>query len=422
MSASTTTPWDEQAVRRAIRLLGSQRTSASDPSTLARSLRLVSDIIARRGVTPSIFQLPGIMPMVAAGNGSVLLITYLDDLHAPAGDGTIDDPPRIDDRIVTGDGVVRAAGVVSAMGVLLGSPDAFNRVTLIVESDRAAGSAALKAWLASPDRKVSAAVWEATDLPVPPPAIYRGASGAVGLAIELSTSTPSDVESFYGGVLADPGHRLMQALAALKSADAEVLVPGFYDGVSPPDPIGIRALRDVSASVGAWLTRGRDPMERRLSASHLTLGSFLAPSITIREFHVAAAGPFLARGASATIEARIMPGQDIHAVQRAIVTFLHERIPEATMRTLEMNPSAIGWQGDLSSLSAIARVIPVAPGDSPAGMLEAIGVPTTGFSTVSCNPVAVHQSVSLDAVSTGTSMISALCELIAHAVAETASG
>ncbi|HEX5166314.1 MAG TPA: hypothetical protein VFV93_13010 [Thermomicrobiales bacterium] len=404
--------WDAAAIRRAIRLLGSHSSRIDDPQSGARALRLIWDIVQRRGAPTDIFQLPGTMPLVIVGHGPHLIVTHLDDAHPSA---QVDDVglASISGDVVSVPGITRKAGVLAALGTVLGNDAIAEQVTLIIEADRHSGSRAFAYWLDSTERELHSACCEIADLPVPAPALFLAATGLATLKVNV-TDDGGAFERVYGGVRPDLGHRLVATLAAMKSVDGEVLVPEFYDDVVTPEPEGLAALQQVAAPVGAWLTRGTSPHEDRLTSSHLTLGAFLAPSLNVRALELNGAGPYLANSASAVVEARIMPGQNAAAIARAVSDFIRSRMPDASVDTLLLLPSAKQAALDLATLSTIAPVLPVAPGNSPAGLLEAVGIPTIGFSTVWRDPAAQIEQVNLSAITDGTTMIRSLIELLAE--------
>jgi acetylornithine deacetylase/succinyl-diaminopimelate desuccinylase-like protein len=411
MPITTELIWDAAAIRRAIRLLGSHSSRIDDPQAGARALRLIWDIVQRRGAATDIFQLPGTMPLVIVGHGPNLIVTHLDDAHPSA---QVEDvgPPSISGETVSVPGITRKAGVLAALGTVLGNDPIAEQITLVIEADRHSGSRAFAYWLDSTERDLSTACCEIADLPVPAPALFLAATGVATMKISLQLAGDT-FERVYGGVRPDLGHQLVTTLAAMKSIDGEVLVPGFYDDVVTPEPDGLAALQQIAAPVGAWLTRGDPPDEGRLTSSHLTLGAFLAPSLNVRALELNGAGPYLASSASAIVEARIMPGQNAAAIARSITDFVRARIPDATVDTLLLLPAAKQPALDPALLATIAPVLPVAPGNTPAGLLETVGIPTIGFSTVWRDPAAQSEHVSLEAIPDGTAMILSLVRLVA---------
>ncbi len=411
MSGNSDHVWDLTAIRRAIRLLGSHSPRVLEPKSTARALQLVWDILQRRGIQTEIFQVPGTMPMLVAGTGPILLITHLDDPHPLAQSATFG-PPAMDGDVVIAPGITRKAAVLSAIGAVLGNDSIAELVTLVVETDRHEGSRAFAHWFDSVDWNFDAAVYEVADLPIPAPALYVAASGLVAMRITISDDE-NPIERVYGGVRTDVGHQLASLIAATKSPDGEVLIPDFYEGVITPKDEELAALQQVASSVGAWVNRGTPPSENGLSPLHLTLGSFITPSITVRNVQIDGNGPYLANRASAIVEARIMPGQDAAAIQRAISRFALDAIPTANVETLLIRAAAKSSSFDANELDRIATVIPIAAGNSPAGLLDTVLIPTLGFSTVWRDPAIKDERVTLSSIAEHDQIIQNIVRFVA---------
>ena len=396
--------WDIAALRRSMRLLGAHSTHVSNVQSTARALRLVWDMLQRRGIATELFQLPGLMPLMIAGRGPVLVNTFIDD-SSPFASAESNEPPTIVDETASGPGVTRKAGLLGTLGAFLRQPSIANEATLVIEADRHTGSAALEAWLQTTDRSRPVAVYEVADLPVVAPMLYAAATGVIQLDVTIERDI-SSIEQLYGGVLPDVGHQLVEAVSALKSRDAEVLIPGFYDDVLAPDAAGMVALNAVASSVGAWIARYAAPTRDLLNASHLTLGVFCAPALLVRELEMAPASPYLSRRARATIELRVMPGQDTDALIASIRSFVTARIPDARVEPRLVRRATMAWNGTLPDLGV--ATLPVSPGDSPAGLFDAAGIPTLGYATVHRDPSAMEESASLRTVLDASTFVTSL--------------
>ncbi len=74
------------------------------------------------------------------------------------------------------------------------------------------------------------------------PVISLGVKGIVALELRSKTAV-RDAHSSLGAVLPSAPWRLVWALASIKDADENVLIPGFYDNVRPPTPTEDEFLR-----------------------------------------------------------------------------------------------------------------------------------------------------------------------------------
>jgi hypothetical protein len=261
----------------------------------------------------------------------------------------------------------------------------------------------LEAWLNEAKPTAATAAVEAVDLPVGAPAVYRGAAGLLVATILLPAPAPLS-SGVYRSVLPDVGHQLAEILSALKSRDAEVMLPAFYDGVEPPEPSEMETLRAVAATVGAWLAGSADA-DDLLPASHLTLGIFATPSLTIRDILFRRSTDDDDVGASATIEVRLMPGQSIDAAESSLRSFVAERAPRASVDVVLRRPAARGMDAFALPDNLHATRLPVAPGSSPAGLLEGHGIKTLGFQTVSPGTDPASEQTPLDDILDGADFI-----------------
>jgi acetylornithine deacetylase/succinyl-diaminopimelate desuccinylase-like protein len=411
MHPTTDLVWDSAAIRRAIRLLGAHAPRARDPQVTAQALRVVGDMIRRHGFPVEVSNRPGEMPLLVAGSGSTVVVTFLDDPH-PAAQDCADAPPQIDGDVVSGPGVTRKAGVLASIGALLTNPRVTDRYTLVVEGDRHAGSLALASWLESTQRRFSAALYETGDLSVPAPAVSRSAAGVLTLEIVVCPSIDT-VEAVYAGVVPDTGHLLADALFALKSREGEVLVPSFYDDIATPAPADIARLLVFAPVVAQRITGESKRAGGGFTAAHLTLAMFLAPTLTVRSLEMRDAQPFVPGLARATIEVRVMPGQHVGMVQRSIVELITQRVPAAVVTPVLTRHPATGVMVGAVQLPHEVTELPIAIAGHPGGLLERAGVPALGYATVSRDGGGQDERVTLSSIERGTRIIELLADRLA---------
>lgn len=348
--------------------------------------------------------------MLVSGNGPILVVAHLDDSRSSA-QVSGGQPPSVLSGIAHGPGVVRKAGVIAALGTLVTSQSSSVGVTLVVETDRYAGSVTFSDWLSGPGahRAIHMALCETVDLPVPAPALFRGATGRLVMHVSLTDDHPL-VDSHFSGVMTDIGHALTRTIGMLKSGDGEVLIPGFYDAVATPEPDEMAALQKVAPHVSGWLLRERSATDGDLSTSHLTLGAFLSPTLSVGAIRVDDASPWLPRSGQATIDIRVMPGQRIEMIAEATERHIRGQLPTASVSTRLARHAASGVSPDTHWESTGATMLPLSLGDSPAGLIEQCGVPVAGFSTVWRDPSPVEEQIALAVIPTGTEFIASLIE------------
>ena len=144
--------------------------------------------------------------------------------------------------------------------------------------------------------------------------ISLGAKGI--LAVDLRVRTLGrDLHSANAAVFRSPVWRLIWALDSLKGPDEQILIPGFYDDVRPPDDRD-RAL--LSAwdfdEAGQLAEFGADQYVLGLSGEALKEKFLFQPTCNICGFHTGYGGPgvktVLPAEALAKLDFRLVPDQD----------------------------------------------------------------------------------------------------------------
>lgn len=405
MAAEPQTSSELRNIRRMLRVLGALPSHTSDSTATANAAKLVHDRLRRAGQDPIWYEPAGGSPLVIAGTGPVLVVTYIDDV-APDTNQQTEMPPTFIDGVVSAPGILRKAGLIAATVGATHPDNCPDATTLVIETDRYRGSLALERWLSESGRTFEAAIWEAADLPVPAPAVIHSAFGR--LLMRVSTSAPLDhVPAMYGGVVADVGTSLATALAELVSPDHEVRLAGFYDTVDVPDAEGLALLAEMAAAVQAGLER-LTPEPTHLSTLHLAMGVFFAPSLVVRALHTHAADPYLPNSAEAEIDIQLVPGQSADAVMAALAVHFQDRLQGLEITPLLVHPAVKG-RFDLAGLRAeFDQVIPTAPGPSPAGLIESAGTPTVGYAAIGSSGDDGAGRVTLNEIEAGSRFVQAL--------------
>lgn len=392
-------------IRRTIRVLGAQPSAVTDPTAVILAARLVFERLRRAGIPVRWMDDNPDAPLIVAGDGPVGIATYLDDSHPDAAEQS-NTPPSFDQGMVHAPGIERKAGVVAALAALLAFPKLSADLTVIVETDRHAGSISIERWLERERPNLNAVAWEVADIPLSPPVVARGATGRLVVQIELR-STRRQVEHVYGGVLPDIGFALASTLANLKTADEEVRLDGFYDGIISPDETDFESLLAVAPEFANWLQRVAKG-ERNLSTSHMTLGIFCAPSVVVRDIHVVRNPPYLPDSASAVVEFQLMPGQTVERTLETLQTHAQNSLFATTITPLLARSPFLA--PDARSLSIEGTSLPLAPGPSPAALFAALGLPCVGYAVVGRHSSGDEDGVSLDSIAAGVRFLLSLAK------------
>ena len=396
-------------IRRMLRILGAMPSHESDPEAVALAAQFVHDRMARTKKSMEWFEPDGHAPLVVAGDGPVLLVSYLDDAD-PFASGHSGQPPSFRETTVGGPGIIRKAGVVAAAAAEL-DDERGGRFTLVVETDRNAGSLTLEAWLREHSHRFDAAIWEITDLPAPAPLIAHSAAGWVTLKV-TANANHHYAESQYGGVVPDLGRQFAAALADIVSSDHEVRLDGFYDDIDEVDEQSLEVIHEVGDLTAAWLRRVV-PDALDMPSSHLAMGVYLAPGVIIRQMSVQDRPPYLSVAAEAILDIQLVPGQDVQKILESVIRFFADRLPGTTVEPMLVRPPVTGKANIAALREAYPRVLKTVPGLNPAGMIESFGIPTVGYASVRRNPDNTSGRVALEEVINGARLIQTLSRRMA---------
>jgi hypothetical protein len=380
------------------------------PDATADAARLIHDRLKRAGIPVDWHRSDPTRPLLIAGQGGILIVTYLDDADPAvlAHQGRL---PSVSPEAIRAPGIRRKASVIAALGTLLAAPELADTITVVVESDRHQGSPVLEDWLDFRQLTFAAAFWEAVDLPVHAPAIYQGGNGQA--IIQITTPGPAHaIEDYYAGVVDDAGFRLLALLGELQSIEREILIDGFYRGVFAPDEISFDTVRQYGQGIGGWLTQVT-AQAHPIAANHIASGLFFAPSISIREIAVRDNQPYLGNSASATITLNLVPGQSIPEIVESLTTRVRHQDSGATVEVVSARASSTGgfdidWLRNL-----FTPVFSTAPGPNPASVLAEHAIPALGFSLLDVEP-GLDSAVSMRAIEQGTSLLQGLVNIAAE--------
>jgi acetylornithine deacetylase/succinyl-diaminopimelate desuccinylase-like protein len=121
-------------------------------------------------------------------------------------------------------------------------------VRFVWEGEEEAGSAHLEQILMANRELIRGDVWLVCDGPVDQTrrqTIYFGTRGDTHLQITVYGPDRSLHSGHYGNWAPNPAMILVQLLAGMKDADGHVLIPHFYDGITPLGPLEKQALADA---------------------------------------------------------------------------------------------------------------------------------------------------------------------------------
>lgn len=224
--------------------------------------------------------------------------------------------------------------VLKALETLIEQKALDCNVTLLIEGEEESGSKGIAASLSGWKDKIAGDVLLVCDtgaLRAGVPCITMGLRGIVALEFTLGGLSHDLHSGVLGGVVKNPAIEITRLLSTLYADDGRIAVEGFYDGVSEPQSA------DRSLANASWI--GDDVLQKMIGVepcggepgySSPERRGF-RPTLEINGLNSGYSGPgvktIIPSKASAKLTARVVPGQDPHAVLEKICEHLRKRVP-----------------------------------------------------------------------------------------------
>ncbi len=233
----------------------------------------------------------------------------------------------------SGDDKAPLVALLAAIDALeaAGLPRRSNLVFLF-EGEEEAGSPHLGDYLDDPRVRpwLDADLWLICDGPCHQsrrPQLVFGVRGITGFELTVYGASRHLHSGHYGNWAPNPGHRLARLLASMKDDDGRVLVDGFLDGVLPPGEAVARAAATIPPFEDAL--RAELGLKESEAGDAPYLERMLLPSLNVRGLKSATVGRtarnVIPTTATASIDVRLVKGQDPAAVRERIRRHVEER-------------------------------------------------------------------------------------------------
>jgi acetylornithine deacetylase/succinyl-diaminopimelate desuccinylase-like protein len=313
---------------------------ASDRDGIEKNAAALVAMFAKRGIDAHLLRVEGAPPLVIAewGSGGSVISYYAHYDGQPVDPAQWSTPPwspvikdgRLYGRSASDDkasiiAMLAAIDVLKAAGI-----HPTTRIRFVYEGEEEAGSPHLAAYLQRYEKELRTDAWMICDGPVHQSGkmqLYFGARGVTD--VELTTYGPSRPlhSGHYGNWAPNPIVALTHLIDSLRDSEARILVPGFYDDVTPltaTERAAIAEFPDVDESLKHELALGRTEGEGKPLALQI-----LAPALNLRGIeggHVGAkASNAIPSTATASIDFRLVPSQTPEGVQRRVESFLTQQ-------------------------------------------------------------------------------------------------
>jgi acetylornithine deacetylase/succinyl-diaminopimelate desuccinylase-like protein len=204
-----------------------------------------------------------------------------------------------------------------------------DNLKIVFEGEEEAGSPHLGLLLREHRKLLESDLWVICDGPVHPTGrkeVIYGARGDTNIDLTVYGPNRALHSGHYGNWAPNPGLRLARLLAEMKNDSGRVVIPGWYDDITPLGTLEKKAI----AAAAAY----DDPIRRDLglaateSDSSLA-GSWTEPSLNIngmRSANVAEqAANVIPASASAVLDVRLVLGNDPHRQFEKLQAFIRSR-------------------------------------------------------------------------------------------------
>jgi acetylornithine deacetylase/succinyl-diaminopimelate desuccinylase-like protein len=202
--------------------------------------------------------------------------------------------------------------------------------------------------------------------------INGGNRGIVGMTATVFGPNKPLHDGHYGSWVPSPSVMIADLVMSLRNEDGHILIPGFYDDVTPvtdADRAALAALPPVEGELKTALGLGRTIGPQRLA------DGYLSPTLNVRAIHAGDDGPSAANAiateAYASFDFRLAPGETPERVRQLTETYLAGKgwhivhvAPDAKARAAYPKTLQLNWDAG----GSVATKTPL---DTPAALAVA---------------------------------------------------
>jgi acetylornithine deacetylase/succinyl-diaminopimelate desuccinylase-like protein len=320
---------------------------ASDHENIQRNADLLLSMLQKRGVDSRLLTLEGINPVVfgeiKAPNAKHTIVFYAHYDGQPVTplewEGNAPFTPVM--RKVNGEDRIFARSASDDKGAIiaqLAALDAFraaqipfqSNIRFVWEGEEEAGSPHLEAILNANRDLVHGDVWLVCDGPVDQSGqqtVVFGARGDTHLEITIFGAIRGLHSGHYGNWAPNPAMMLAQLLAGMKDQDGNVLIPHYYDGITPLGTLEKQAIAEAPVNDG--------PLRQELGLGHVDGGGkkllelLNLPTLNVNGMSSANVGArannVIPSRAVADLDLRLVVGEHWQEQQKRVIDYIRSQ-------------------------------------------------------------------------------------------------
>lgn len=250
------------------------------------------------------------------------------------------------------------------------------------------------------------------------PCITYGLRGVIHANVSISNKRPDLHSGVEGGAVSEPLIDLIHVLGRLVDNEKNVLIPGFYDNVSPVteaeerlyDPI-VEWMRTTETTQSSTRTHHSTIASPNLNdrqklvdtkkdpekLKQQLMSRWRYPTLTVHKIDVSINNPtIIPRSANAAVSMRVVPNQTINDICRQFEEYVHQVFSDIqgsdNMISVKIESAAEYWLGDLNSkyFKAVEKAIENEWHLKPLYIREGGSIPAVRWLEKFCNAPAVH--------------------------------
>jgi acetylornithine deacetylase/succinyl-diaminopimelate desuccinylase-like protein len=320
---------------------------ASDTSNIARNASALVQALQQRHVAARLLTLPGANPAVygeiktPGAKHTIVFYAHYDGqpVTPDEWDGkapftpvtrTVNGEPRIFARAAADDKAAILAQLTALDALQAAHIPLKANIRFVWEGEEEAGSTHLREIIEKYRADLGGDVWLICDGPVDQSgrqSVVFGARGVTHLQITLFGPNRELHSGHYGNWAPNPAMMLAQLIAGMKDSTGHVLIPHFYDGVTPLGPLEQQAIADAPAN--------ETPLKQEFALGHTEgdgrrlLDLLNEPALNIDGITSARTGAtannVIPSTATADIDLRLVKGVDWKAEQQHVVDYVASR-------------------------------------------------------------------------------------------------